>query len=770
MSARIIKLAVYVAFLLGCIYLALVDYSSRLETDVESLLPQVQTEEARLARKLISEEQGRIAYVEVVCKPEDARAVDERLQALLKDHRLLDTVTLLDHAENRKAFEVVSKRRIELLLPGWVSQKRLQFAQDGSDLAFPEWAAESAARDLDSFLESPAAMELARPELMDPLLLLIGNLLALSEGEGGAMFSAHAKEELGVLRYWLTLAVSPFPPHTQDEFAALMSSSKRLLSDEFEDLDFRYGGLIRIATASRTRIQADVFKINLFSILGVGLVAVVLLRKPWKLLLALPTLLAAGVGALAISFLVFEQINVIVLVVGAILIGTAIDYAIHLLFASHAKDDFPTYKLVAYACFSTVMGFSILLFAELELIRQIGVFVGGGLFCAYAMARVSLPALECGKQSAMREVGPMPQAGLVAGAASACLLVAGAFGLSQVKWKDDIRNLEAPDDVVLNEDLALRGRLGSSQEGYLFLTVGDSFLDVFEKESRLIAAASSGRAEAVAFGASSFLPSASQVKALEGDRERVATLARALRAKLDEAGYEMDSFERFFAELEALLEEGSHLGETVERGIGDFRESLAGPVSGLFGVSGEQFWSLSSVRLSAQEAMRLSNERPESVLFSQLTFLNKTLDHFRVSLMSFGGIALAAVVVVILLVFGWRKGLLAVLFPAGGGLIAVGMCSVLFGGLNMFHLVGCFLGGAIALDYALFAIESFARREPIPGSVWLSAWTTAASFFALALSSIPVVQGLGSMVAFLALSTLLLLYSLRPALTKLLQK
>ncbi len=490
MNGLISKLFLGVGFIAACVYLTQVDYSSKLETDVSSLLPQVETEEARLARRLISEEQGRAVYLEIEGLPEneiDATALESVALNLLRSNSLVDSIVRIDQNTNLEAFKVVADHRLELLFPKWMSEKRLLFEKEGDETEdFLEWAAVSAVEDMDVFLESPSAMELAQAELMDPLLLNISNLLALSENESGSFVPISSRNGESARYFWLTLAESPLSPRTQEDLDALIIESEQTLVEREPNLKLSYGGLVRLAGASRERIQGDILKINFLSLLGVTIVAFVFLRKPWQLLLTVPTLIAGAIGAMTILFLVFDQVNIIVLVVGSILIGTAIDYAIHLIFTEHVGDDFPTKKLITYACLSTVAGFLILLFAELALIRQIGVFVGAGLLCAYLMANVSIGSGLKERKMTLRLMKQKKGGGFLAVLLVVAAVFVGGFGLLKLQWRDDVRNLESPDAELVQKDLELRERLGSTGAGSLFLTTGPSYLDVFESEARLL--------------------------------------------------------------------------------------------------------------------------------------------------------------------------------------------------------------------------------------------------------------------------------------------
>ncbi len=476
-----------------------------------------------------------------------------------------------------------------------------------------------------------------------------------------------------------------------------------------------------------------------------------------------PSLLSGVVGALGVSFLFFDQVSILVLVIGSILVGTTIDYSIHLAFRDRKDELFPTEKLVSYACLSTVVGFSILLFAELDLIRQIGVYVGSGLLVAFIVARITIRSgTSMGEGRLLNRIAVVhPPAILVV--LSVVVLLVGLVGLTGQKWSDDLRNLEAPDAELVDEDISLRQDFGAVERSSVFLTTGMTYLDALQDESSLFQKAGSN-----GFGYSKILPRRSEVNVLRKHRLELPMFFSQLRKELTIEGYELEEFEMFWESADAFIGEPNFDDAFFEAPIQMLADSLVGMMSGGMGRVGELHWIISSMDLDADQAIDLAESTDGVTLFSNLVFLNKTLDRHREALLRFGAIAMLLVAIVVVFAFGWRKGLLIVLYPILGGVIAIGICSLLFPALSMFHLIGCFLGGAIALDYSLFAIEACGRRQPIPSSVWISAGTTNASFLALTLSAIPAVQGLGAMVALLSCGTLLLLVSNQPLLRKVL--
>jgi predicted exporter len=120
-------------------------------------------------------------------------------------------------------------------------------------------------------------------------------------------------------------------------------------------------------------------------------------------------------------------------------------------------------------------------------------------------------------------------------------------------------------------------------------------------------------------------------------------------------------------------------------------------------------------------------------------------------------IGLAIVGVGVFLTYGLRDGVRIFAIPCGACLGVFGVFGWLGQPLNLFHLLGAFLGVCLTHNYSIFTATSAYRGEPPPVSVRLSALTTAASFGVLALSGIPVVRALGVTVTAMVVVALLVI-------------
>jgi predicted exporter len=138
----------------------------------------------------------------------------------------------------------------------------------------------------------------------------------------------------------------------------------------------------------------------------------------------------------------------------------------------------------------------------------------------------------------------------------------------------------------------------------------------------------------------------------------------------------------------------------------------------------------------------------------QLQSLNRVFARYRESALRLSLVGLGIVGLGVFLTYGLRDGVRIFAIPCGVCLGVFGVLGWLGIPLNLFHLLGAFLGVCMTHNYAIFSATSAYRREPPPVSVRVSALTTAASFGVLATSGIPVVAALGLTVASMVIAAL----------------
>jgi predicted exporter len=140
----------------------------------------------------------------------------------------------------------------------------------------------------------------------------------------------------------------------------------------------------------------------------------------------------------------------------------------------------------------------------------------------------------------------------------------------------------------------------------------------------------------------------------------------------------------------------------------------------------------------------------------QLESLNRLFGQYRVSAMLLSVIGLSLVGLSVFVLYGIRRGIRVFSIPVGACFCSLGLLGLAGQTLNLFHLLGAFLGVCLSHNYAIFSTENSLRGEGAPPSIRLSAITTALSFGVLSLSQIPVVAALGCSVSLIVVFALLI--------------
>src|SRR5204863_3867102 len=137
-----------------------------------------------------------------------------------------------------------------------------------------------------------------------------------------------------------------------------------------------------------------------------------------------------------------------------LLSGVAIDYGIYIYMQPSLQPDEPypaklrrLLKPLLASCLTTVIGFSLLLFSDLPLIRQIGLFVGAGLFCALGaamlyFAQLDRPFLEGRQFGGLGLAAKNPTLRWLPRVLFGCAILVAVVGPLRLQWRDDVQQLD----------------------------------------------------------------------------------------------------------------------------------------------------------------------------------------------------------------------------------------------------------------------------------------------------------------------------------------
>lgn len=746
------------AFAVGCAaWLLRLDYAQKISTNVLDLIPAAeQAPEIGVIRGFTSGVQARVMLFAL----RDPRAADAppRLAAQALATALRDSATFAeavvigdpaaDNALGREIFE----HRFEWLLPSWLGPREREFALTGEPKGkFSSWLALKTAAELEAFLNRPEATAMQDLIPRDPLLL-VPSLV-----ERARLLAAPPANAAGHALVWARIHESPFLEEGQGPVFAAIEQAMVKVRGEHAGVELRWTGVNRFAAASRDRIKSEIGVLNTVSVVAVLAVSALFVRRVWKLLHLVPVILLSIAGAWTVSTLVFDRLHILVFVIGSLLAGVAIDYGFYIFMQPSLRPGEPyTEKLrrllkpLLASCLTTVAGFSLLLFSDLPLIRQIGVFVSAGLLSALAaamlyFAQLDRPLLEG------RQFGGLGAAGRpwwIRAAAAVALGIALA-GPLRLQWRDDVRELDLPAPELLANDSALRALFGDSAQREVFLTHGTTLAEARQRLEDFVAAKNQAAPGGGAGSIGLLLPTEADWRAQPERAAMLEKFADEFRVALARRGFTPESFEPFFAawsEARTRAPAASYVGLAA-----NLERALTGPLALLGNMRSAPFWFLT---VADQPAVAAPPAGAHTVGLDQLQSLNDLFTRYRWSALRLSLVGLGLVIASVFAIYPFRRGLRIAAIPAGACFFVFGALGLAGQTLNMFHLLGAFLGICLSHNYAIFSSENAAAGIAPPVPVRLSALSTAVSFGVLAFSRIPVIHALGMTVALIVVVAL----------------
>jgi len=766
-TARLILLVGAVA---GAAWLCSLDLERKISTDVLDLVPvDERSPELSMVRTLAGQDEARVLLLAVRVPARPGEGADSRgarcdhaaavlSDALASAPAIAESMPLSDSKPRDALGAAIFKWRFDFLLPGWLESRRAKYDAGHAAVPWAGWLAEATATDLESYLSKPEAMATQDIVTSDPMLLVPG-LVGQMDGLSATGLAAGRSGEYSLV--WARSRYSPLSPEGQRPVFEAVDRALEKAREAEPGAQMRWTGIGRFAAASRSRIESELTLLNLLSLALVIAVAAVCVRRVYRALHLVPVVLGSLLGAWVAVTAAWERVHILVFVVGSLLAGVAVDYGFYLYLQPRRRPDEPYMErasrlirpLLASAL-TTVIGFSFLLWSELPLIRQLGVFVSAGLICALVtallwFAQVDNSFLETRAFIRRRPSGLGPGArrgARIALALGALVAVAGPWRLH---WRDDIRELEIPTPELKANDADVRALFGETGASTVYLTRGSNPADARASLHAFLAWLGRNEPEARMATLGYALPTEEEWGKLPAQLADLGDFEAELRAALGRHGFQPEAFAPFFGAWESELSRRDR--PTYDRLVANLAGALKGPLSSLLHAGPGPSWF---VTIAEPAPDREPPAITHTVTDGQLQNLNQLFSRYRVSALRLSSVGLAFVGASVFVLYGFRRGIRIFAIPAGACLFAFGLFGLAGATLNLFNLLGAFLGVCLSHNYAIFSAESARRGEEPPPSIRMSAVATACSFGVLALSRIPVVSALGSTVAVIVLAAL----------------
>lgn len=511
----------------------------------------------------------------------------------------------------------------------------------------------------------------------------------------------------------------------------------------------------------KDRTERDAMLIGIVDSVAMVLLLIVAYRSARSVVLGILPLLSGGIAGLAAVGGYYGDVHGITLAFGFTLIGVAQDYPIHLLSHQHrgvtpldtARKIWPT---LATGVASTCIAYLAFLVSGVTGLAQLAVFAITGLAVAGVTTRVLLPrmmstdARDCGDSAWLErlwnELADFPRPGWLTSAAVLASIAVIELA-PQPLWENDLGALTPVPQDVLQVDAQLRSELGAPDMRYLLVVSGASAEEVLQRcealAPRLDTLVTQGALSSFTHPAQ-FLPTVATQERRRGALPKPQQLREALAQAINGTAFRPGVFEPFVADVERARNlhpltphvlAGTPLGPRVESLLSERNGGWTGLIP------------LGGVHDSETLAALAANADSDIVLLDLKVASEELVAHQRQRILATLGVAALLLAVVVGMALRSVPRALRVLRPMA--LTTLLVVAVLHGtgsALNLFHIIALVLAAGLGLDYALFfehaADDPLEQRRTLH-AVIVCSLATFAVFAMLAVSSLPVLRGIG---------------------------
>jgi predicted exporter len=510
----------------------------------------------------------------------------------------------------------------------------------------------------------------------------------------------------------------------------------------------------RYTVANARAIQGDLWRILTCSTVALILLFLLFLRSLRAVFVFLVPVSVVCLAAVAVG-LVFNEVSAMTIGFGAVLLGIAVDFGLHVYFAlrrgGEAAADIvgAVARPVVFGALTTVAAFAVLLFSDLPGQRQLAVFSITGIVAALLLALLVLPhLLRTGGETPRPIAQPSRWGGRRIVAIWLLLLAVAGWQATRVTIDGDLRGMNLIPEELAADEARVRQTWGQVRSQAMVWALGADLEQALATNARVFEGLKTDDRIGSPVSLAPLLPpDAEQAENRQRWREFwQGPEGRSILATLDNEAaalrFSAGAFAPFRESLAnpappvtaaALREIGmgevvDSLMTTLEDGrvgvlnlIAETPETLAATETALAG--------LEDVRLVAQGRFR------EEVSAA----IEKDFSRF----ILFAGL----VVVGLLAVLFRRPGkILAALVPVVTGLVMMfGIMGMLGLTFNLFNIIAAILVIGLGVDYGIFMVHR--QEEGIDRAtgqaVLVSGLTTLAGFGALVLARHPALHSIG---------------------------
>ncbi len=519
-----------------------------------------------------------------------------------------------------------------------------------------------------------------------------------------------------------------------------------------QDVKIYRSGLLFHISGSTVQAQSEI------TLFGVISSLIILAATLWVFRSLMPLLVIVLIMGVSITFgtaglLSFvSEIHLITFIFAVSLIGISVDYAFHVLAGAalkqkqDSKQSLTKYLAPAMlmGALTTVLGYCGMLLMPINALHQITVFMIFGLLGAVATALFWLAPLYSSNKRSVKlsdsttrfisqlteRLAPLRKKRHVA---AVVLVLGGLFLLAggRFHFDDNVKSLNSSSNKLVSEEQKIQQLMGyNSYPRYIAVTGADD-QSVLNKMNQLTQRMNKIADTGVALRTQSLSLWIPPTAIQQQRKTQVKAFNDSGELALMQSYLEPEQYQAVIDKLGHQLTADAWPDELM---------ILAQP---LFQDGGKSYGLIRYyAKLSPAQQQTVQGQLQGVSFFDQPQRLSESLTEVRTSLLLFFIMAASAFAVILVLRYGLKYGLMALITPVFSAIGALVISQLIVSNMSIFNLLACLLIVALAVDYSVFFNEQ-GHQKHVVLAVLLSAVSSMAAFGMMTFSQTPAVHHFG---------------------------
>lgn len=562
------------------------------------------------------------------------------------------------------------------------------------------------------------------PIEQDPFLLFSDYLNMLSESNTDNLYEIDGKY-YSILKLNIKKDISLSPTLLNKEMPKIINL-KEQIEQKYKDVNIYLTGTPIHTYYASSKSMNEINIICALSSLFIILICKFYF-KSFKILL--PISLSLSVGMLfgyMITSTIFDSIHILTFVFSSTLIGICVDYSLH--YFAHDNNIKLIFKSLTMSMLTTICAFLILLFSNIELLKQISIFTSFGLLCVYLFIILFYPIIcknikpSPSNFDIFSYLNKIPQK--IKLILTSLLLLVACLGLSKINFNDQITDMYTPPKFLANSE-NLYNKLTKNNQSPLFILVkGENLQEILETEETI----SKDLKQNSYLAISKFLPSIKQ------QQENYNLINQLYKKELNNYG----SFLPENIKNNLLSDKNKQEYLTYEK--------IKLPILKDFMPDDKSSIIILTKKTSAEIINSWNNNKNLKFIDLKNDLSNK-IKNCRQSCLKLILPAILVLFIILSIIYKPKNAAKIILPPILSGIFVIGILSLFKQQINLFHTLALFLIIGFSLDYSIFRYNSIKNKTlshlKSNWAVLISCATTVFSFLMLSMTSFKLISSLG---------------------------